>query len=92
MTKRTLNFLSVDRKAADLKSPSYSVLVIDGAVYPNIQEDKCPTMATNRTDILTWMNITAWNTLLGCLSWSWFKQYSIHKALHILIKTYIQCF
>ena len=59
MTKRTLNFLSVDRKTADLKSPSYSVLVIDGALYHNIQEDKCPTMASNRTDIFAWMNITA---------------------------------
>ena len=35
--------------------PTNSVIVLDNAPYHTVQEDRCPTMATKKADIIAWM-------------------------------------
>ena len=35
--------------------PTNSIIVLDNAPYHTVQEDRCPTMAKKKADIITWM-------------------------------------
>ena len=53
---KSTNFFQWTEKQLIPDLPPHSVLVIDGAPYHKIQEDKCPTMANNKKDFSAWMD------------------------------------